>query len=309
MEGHWVCKPVFYPDVTSSVISSMTMWKISVALVTRNRPESLRRTLASLRAQGTQPYELIVSDDSDEKYVNDVRRIVLASGGKYISGPRQGLYANRNRAAMECSGTHVRTMDDDHEFPPGHLKACMRAIEHDPKAVWIIGETLPNRPIPPGGPFCPGEISHTWASVTPRDPDDCSAISDGAALYPRKIFDDGHRFYEGFRFGATYLEFGDRINAIGFRIRFLRDTYVIHHFDLQNRSYMNVEWDIASRGFAAFCHCFLYKPSLNKKILCILYGLRNAIPMGSVGFRALRAGYLAYLETKRRMRTPNFISR
>ena len=40
--------------------------RLSVALLTRNRPESLRRCLASLRAQDCQPSEIIVSDDSDD---------------------------------------------------------------------------------------------------------------------------------------------------------------------------------------------------------------------------------------------------
>ena len=39
---------------------------LSVALVTRNRPIPLERGLASLRAQGEQPFEVIISDDSDD---------------------------------------------------------------------------------------------------------------------------------------------------------------------------------------------------------------------------------------------------
>src|SRR5829696_6359592 len=97
---------------------------VSIALVTRNRPDSLERTLQSLRAQSTQPHEVVVSDDSDERHAVETRRVVEAHEATYLTGPRRGLYANRNAVASACSGTHVRTMDDDHEFPEGHFTAC-----------------------------------------------------------------------------------------------------------------------------------------------------------------------------------------
>jgi len=51
--------------------------RLSVALVTRNRPESLDRCLASLRAQDTQPFEIAVSDDGDDPAVT--AKMTLAS--------------------------------------------------------------------------------------------------------------------------------------------------------------------------------------------------------------------------------------
>src|SRR5205823_4465666 len=116
--------------------------RLSVAVVTRNRPSSLERTLQSLRGQSVQPFEVIVSDDSDEEHVNRVREIIAAHSCHYVRGPRRGLYANRNHVAAACTGTHVRTMDDDHEFPSEHMSRCLSAITSDPTAVWIIGEYL-----------------------------------------------------------------------------------------------------------------------------------------------------------------------
>ena len=55
-------------------------WKayelLSVALVTRNRPGSLQRALASLRSQNIQPFEAIVSDDPDEEFVSEAALVV-----------------------------------------------------------------------------------------------------------------------------------------------------------------------------------------------------------------------------------------
>src|SRR4051794_13593699 len=98
----------------------MTPQRISVALVTRNRPESLERTLTSLRAQDRQPFEVLVSDDSDDAKATLTRKVAARYGCRYERGPRRGLYANRNAAHALCRGSHIRTMDDDHEFPEHH---------------------------------------------------------------------------------------------------------------------------------------------------------------------------------------------
>src|SRR6476469_9776639 len=117
--------------------------RLSIALVTRNRPSSLERTLTSLRNQDVHPWETIISDDSDPEHVAHVRQLAGNYQCRYIPGPHRGLYANRNHAALACKGTHIRTVDDDHEFPPGHFAECFAAVARDPEAVWIIGEFLP----------------------------------------------------------------------------------------------------------------------------------------------------------------------
>jgi len=59
------------------------------------------------------------------------KEVTLEYGGRYIKGPSRGLYANRNSVARACSGTHIRTMDDDHEFTSDHFKIVSDGIEKD----------------------------------------------------------------------------------------------------------------------------------------------------------------------------------
>ena len=168
--------------------------RLSVALATRNRAISLGRTLKSMRQQSVQPWEVIISDDSDDEQAAAVERLADVYNCRYLRGPRRGLYANRNRAAIACEGTHVRTMDDDHEFPPGHFERCLEAVASDSAAIWIIGEHLAadtDRTIPPQ---CPGQLHPRGFSTLPPNPDDCWALANGATIYPRTIFDAGHRF-------------------------------------------------------------------------------------------------------------------
>jgi len=113
---------------------------LSIALVTRNRPESLERTLVSLRAQEPHPFEVVISDDSGSERAEATKKIANRFECVYSRGPQRGLYANRNAAFLRCRGTHVRTMDDDHILPPGHLSACVSAVQSDPTAIWTTGE-------------------------------------------------------------------------------------------------------------------------------------------------------------------------
>jgi glycosyltransferase involved in cell wall biosynthesis len=267
---------------------------MSVAVVTRNRPTSLERTLQSLRAQDRQPWEVIVSDDSDDNQIEHVKRITDTFSCQYLRGPRRGLYSNRNHVALACRGTHIRTMDDDHEFPPRHFEYCLRAAAEDPASIWIIGEYLPTQQPMTAPPECPGQLHPRGFSVRPEDPNDCWAIADGATIYPRTVFDQGARLAEGFRFGAAYLEFGSRLHWLGYRIRQLADTFVIHHYEALNRSFSDAESDISSRFFAMLCHSFIYQPTLHNKFLSTLQIGRESLVYPGLAIPAIRAALNEY---------------
>jgi glycosyltransferase involved in cell wall biosynthesis len=266
---------------------------ISVAVVTRNRPESLQRTLRSLRSQDAQPFEVLVSDDSEPALARATREVAVAHGCRYLSGPQRGLYANRNAAALACRGTHVRTMDDDHEFPAGHMSACLRAVRARREVVWIIGECLPGDEAGEQPWVCPPQLHPRGFSVTPPNGSRTWAISDGAAIYPREIFTRGLRFFEGFPFGASYLEWGSRLHWLGYEIRHLHGTYVIHHFDPDTRSIKDVRGESAAALFAGLCHSFIYQPTLRNRLLTItqfaVTGVRFGTPGVHAGIDALRA--------------------
>ncbi len=271
--------------------------RLSVALVTRNRPDSLARTLRSLRAQDVQPFEVIVSDDSDPDRAPASRTVALEHGARYVEGPHRGLYANRNAAAIVCEGSHVRTMDDDHEFPPGHMATCTGAVQRSPEIVWIIGERLPGED--GGAQRCPPQLSPRGFSVAPREGEPMWAIADGAAIYPREIFDRGLRFSESFPFGASYLEWGSRLRWLGYEIRYLSDTFVIHHFDPAARSFSDVRCSAGARLFAGMCHSFIYQRSLGNRALTLAQLGVIVARWRTVGIRAAGDAFSAFRKQRR----------
>ena len=240
--------------------------RIDVALVTRNRPDSLQRCLQSLRSQDRQPSEVVVSDDSNEAATVRVRSIVEEFGCRYIRGPRQGLYANRNHAAKLCRGSHVRNMDDDHFFPEDHFAQCIDAVEREPDVIWNIGEYLPDE-IPGVPPHpCPGQLHPRGFSCLPADANVYWGLADGAVIFPRKVFDEGHFYYEKYPFGASYLEFGSRLHWLGFTLKHLGETFVYHNFDPLGRSFLDERLNFETRLFAMLCFSFLYQPDLTNKV-------------------------------------------
>jgi glycosyltransferase involved in cell wall biosynthesis len=266
---------------------------ISFALVTRNRPASLERTLASLATQEPRPWELVVSDDSDDHLAEQVRSIAERHGCRYVRGPRRGLYANRNHVALACRGTHIRTIDDDHEFPSGHVAACLDAVRADPDAIWIIGEHLPGEPSEVGR-RCPPQLTARGFSATPRSGDSMWAIADGASIYPAALFSRGLRFAEDFPFGAAYLEWGSRLRWLGYRIRHLPDTYVVHHPSAARPSYVDPKTELSSRFFAMFAHSFLYQPTLRNRAVSVAEVVSRVAMNPRLGVVSFAAGWQAY---------------
>lgn len=250
-----------------------------MALVTRERPESLRRCLESLRAQGEQPFEVVVSDDSDDTRSATVRRIAGEFRCRWVAGPRRGLYANRNSAARQCAGTHIRTMDDDHTFPVDHFSQCLDAVRSDPRAVWTTGEIS----------FLDGKFhdkTERASQLHPSggggpvgDPDDNWAIADGSTIYPAEVFARGLSIVEDFAFGASYLEFGAYLYRHGYRSRCVRGALVEHHAGAETLSRDLAE----SNVFASLCFNLYFRRSLALAAKhCLSYGLRKPRLFGAL---------------------------
>jgi glycosyltransferase involved in cell wall biosynthesis len=266
-------------------MSLETEIKISIALVTRNRPEWLRRCLKSWRSQTVQPFEIVLSDDSDDSVRPEIQQIASQFEARWIAGPRRGLYANRNHVAAHCQGTHVFSADDDHEHPVDFLEKCEAALQEDSKSAWCLGEVSAWEKIPHGWDV-PGELMLKGAPDAPADTSNTWAWSDGATLCPKQVFDSGLFFCEAFRFGSSYLEFGCLLHGVGQRIRILKGTGVIHHFHEAGRSFQIPVEECASRYFAMLMLARVYQPTKRHLALLAIYFLKQAVRQPRMFIRA-----------------------
>jgi glycosyltransferase involved in cell wall biosynthesis len=209
----------------------------------------------SLRAQGVQPHEIVISDDSDDPAT--ATALATEFGARHLIGPRRGLYANRNAAALACTGTHIRTMDDDHTFPPDHFALCLQAIESDRRAIWACDETGYHDERLHSYRHAAAQLHPAGVGGPVHDPDDCWAIADGATIYPRAVFDAGYRLVEDFGYGSSYLEFGAYLYRRGWRSRLLRTTWIEHRAEAATLS----RGEPRSHLFASLCFNRHFQPS------------------------------------------------
>jgi len=214
--------------------------QLSIALVTRDRPEWLRQCLQSWRLQSVQPFEIVVSDDSCDALQTETRQIAEHFGARWIAGPQRGLYANRNRAFRTARGTHIMSADDDHTHPEGFVRTIADAIESDPEAIWTVSERSPNRPTDPLEP--PGELRSNGTIGPPENAEDSAAIACGSTVYPRKIFESGLYYNETYRFGGIWYLWGHQLRKAGFRIRHCPETFVWHHTESSRPRQDDLEW-------------------------------------------------------------------
>lgn len=264
--------------------------RLSVALVTRNRPDSMERWLISIASQTAPPFEIVVSDDSDELYQETVRTLCATFGCRYIQGPRRGLYANRNCAAIACHGTHIFSADDDHTHPSDYLETALRLINSDAARIWILGERWPDRP--DLGASCPPELHRSGRGQAPKDTGSCAAIADGATVYPRAIFERGFRYDEAYSFGPMWYLWGKTLSRAGWRITYSDETYVIHHL---REALATRHFDIGfiqrqheATLYAAWVNAFCFEPGMLAFSYCVLRTLRMILfPDGEVEVRGV----------------------
>ena len=120
--------------------------EITVVLCTRNRPDDLRRALASLERQSYPRFGVLVVDNapSDERtaelvtqYAGSARRV------QYVREPRPGLSWARNRALTEVATPVVAWLDDDEEADRHWLAEIACAFAENPRAVAVSGSVVP----------------------------------------------------------------------------------------------------------------------------------------------------------------------
>ena len=115
--------------------------KITIAIPTYCRPDSVARLLRSLSEQVRMPDEVLVVDSSpDTKTAAVVESFSAASGFtvRYMQHEK-GLTRQRNRAIRESSGDVVVFFDDDLVLEPDFLKEIERAFQEHGDVAGIGG--------------------------------------------------------------------------------------------------------------------------------------------------------------------------
>lgn len=213
--------------------------RITVAIATYNRAESLRQTLAALTRQEypCNGYEVLVIDNNSRDHTRDV----VASFAQARPAPRhvletkQGLNHARNRAIAEARGEIIVFGDDDILMEPNWLAQLTApfATENAARIGAVGGEVIPV--FPDGLPPWVAEWHAPLAFRRDAGPLSARQSPMGANLaFPRWVFEQHGLFRESLGrkgkalFGGEETELLQRLRSAGLEIWFAPTAKVQH---------------------------------------------------------------------------------
>ena len=115
---------------------------VSVVTPTRNRPEELRRAIASVRAQTHERWEMVVVDDGGDVDVSHVVEEAADPRVRHFRTEGGGVCAARNHALSHASGSIIAYLDDDNIMDPGWLAALAWVFTERPDVDVAYGGLL-----------------------------------------------------------------------------------------------------------------------------------------------------------------------
>jgi hypothetical protein len=150
----------------------------------------------------------------------------------------------------------VRTVDDDHILPAGHLARIAECINRDPAAIWTTGEVSYLNGLLYGGSPTALQLGPAGVGCAVSSLADNWAIADGSTVYPREVFDRGLLMEES-GYGSSYLEYGAYLYSRGYISKCANEECVIHNVD---RATIERPLTLESRAFAAIVYNCFFRP-------------------------------------------------
>ena len=126
---------------SSSVDSDSAASTVSVVICTRDRPEALKKCLASLRSLAPRPDEILVVDNDPSSGVTPAVTALFPEV-RCVSESRPGLSAARNTGIRSTSGKIIAFTDDDVTVHPRWIGAIRKVLDN-PDIIASTGLVLP----------------------------------------------------------------------------------------------------------------------------------------------------------------------
>ena len=189
----------------------------SVVIPTYERPDDLRICLNSLSEefqQGSQTYEVIVTDDSksDKSKKMVKKEFPDVSWGK---GKQNGPAGNRNAGVKRAQGQWIVFLDDDCIAQVDYLNAYAKAIRANPGTQVFEGRIFADR------------ARRTWAEGCPENEHGGMLWTSNLCVNKSLFFEIG-KFDERFKVAYEDVEFAHRLKQRKTKTVFVSDAAVCH---------------------------------------------------------------------------------
>lgn len=263
------------------------MAKISVCICTMNRPLELKNCLESIERSSIKPYEVIVSDDSNEEFAKETERITSSfKCTKYIKGPRKGVAANRDNCLKYFNGEFVSFVDDDVVVSPSFLKEALvcfnqACFEYRTDKIVVTGKVkviCENE-----HELLPLNLDFLGYHKKPiKRGDQQRVISMTSSLFPSKLF--RRVMFDENTHTAEERDISLHALHVGFKIVYNPKATVYHYLSSYSNLH-NQEIDETSRFYFGLKRYWLYECSIPKFLLFSLYAPLRSLVSRIVKFR------------------------
>ena len=195
---------------------------VSVIIPSYNAAQFLREAVASVRAQGYSPIEIVVVDDGSTD--NTAEMIPsLGEGVRYVRQANAGPAAARNRGLGEARGEWIAFLDADDLWPEDKLNVQGARLEADPSLEVVLGRVQYHH-----------EPGVEKADLRYEGPDDTLVnVHLGSGLYRRTVFDRVGLFNPALRFSEDHDWFL-RARELAVRITILSQVTLLYRLHGKN---------------------------------------------------------------------------
>ncbi len=230
-------------------------------LLSRNRPEFLRRALQSLAQQSSYVDYVLVSDDSDEDTRSQVEELVGSfSFAKYQRGPRRGLGANENACLTDLrSGAGwVLYVGDDVRFPRDFIKQSRTLLAEFPADQIVTGsEIIGERRVLPTRLSFFGYQKIPYAALTSGT--EVEAVVIQATWLPLEPLGQ-LRWLEVSAYGSDEVDMAFKLRALKLTFRYAPELWLFHDRAEIGRQHYEEEAQVA-RIYVNLKRYAVYHPS------------------------------------------------
>lgn len=114
---------------------------ISVIVPTRDRPDTLRQALASIRALEADDvtFEILVGDNGSDP---ESRKVASDFGAIHIPVSEKGAAAARNAGLKAATGEFLAFLDDDDIWLPSHVRQHLEILDANPEIEAVLAQVI-----------------------------------------------------------------------------------------------------------------------------------------------------------------------
>jgi glycosyltransferase involved in cell wall biosynthesis len=254
-------------------------FSLALCICTMDRPEVLRRCLASIVGGESLPDEIIVSDDSPN---GEASKAVCETfvAVRYMRGPQTGLCANRNVVIRAATTDYVALLDDDALVSETFVVRAREAMSDLAENAILTGSVLER-----GKRIVAGDTSF-WGHFTDACAGQVTNVNLNCNVFPRHAFRDVS-FDEHIGYGYEDMDLCSHLMSLGFSIKYDALLMNLHMPPPQSKRVQRERLKLADRArfYTSVKRYLLWEKNIAKCaayiLLAPLHRVAHAVKVGN----------------------------